>query len=1733
MKNMVGPIVKMLVMAFLFSAAVTSLAGDIISIDVLEDSPYSVRNGGKTYPNSGSPHSIGETISIRIRLVNNDLGMRGVAYPWKFIGDDTSPAAVKLGLSVGGVPRYATMVSCLPTRATGRGSEDCFTDLVFEYEVRPGDLAQPLKLLNREMNEAVEGDEYLIVLPSANSGFYNAVDSSDSSDVQRPAVFSFCGETVRTQAIGHYPPADASADERGTPTEDYTLAGAGVYIKTIDFDADYVDTAADPYVWRTIAQGSSKSKKNGNPSIVVDAAADFDGSGSATMYVWSENDDIITPVGAQPVDGSSRKALPITISTGDTQKSFILKATGTEGQGAWIYMSSAPTNMYGTAGELITKTVSRYVMVGEPEKPSVSVTFRSNSWAEATAGSGYMETDYPVEMAITLSETFEEDVTVTLTPVLDNDSTNIDVYANHVIATAPSAGLGNGWQLATNSVTFARNEDVEKFLYVYPLGATKGSARNGGTGIEFRITVEPAAASAHFVTKTPGVLYVNPAAPNVLDPVSGQAYEFTAGKARDIAIAVDDSCRNMRYLDGSDEAVYAGTNYYSVVWERNDDTSTSTMEWKGLVPDSDGNLTLDGVRYPNSGTYLKSQIMVTGPEGRKTVIPVSALVSLPRTVTATPDRADLTYSEGDTVRLTIGLSRRDGEDMYAFVQPLNEAATKCLSGAQLIGANGKATGAGVLVPGTGTVGFKTLDFTLLDGYCEPKFQVVLCSEETYDRSKIVDRYTPVPVTIVCGNAAPQGKAGRSLWVGGYSVTNNAALPAAIPADNAVTLRIYIDDVAADRRLGITGNETLVDWINGAEPDEFTNGLFLVKWAFYDPNGLQIDTRITVGSSRAGYATTNFTFTAIGNNEVAVQMLDKDMIQALLDSGIERSEIVSWEGGVPYGDPNGCWKSPLAAEDWGPEYRVTVPVVSGEVELTVSDSYKETDLETIQVGLNSFLGYPLVVKLTVAPPDRTNPGEFVLDSTYKTVPTGYPALGDNEYYVSLKYGGTASVGIASMDGTVASSMYGFTVKAEVVTPEWSDVYIPATRCVYVQNVAPTIGSVTPENPNAWMVAGGVASMPIIWQNLSDVEADLAAGITVRFEGCENTFTTNVTEATSGSFVPDFGSRSGSQSVTMTIEDKDGASQTWTYLYYVQMPPEYIVADGVLTGAVLNDATKVEIPQGVVRIGESVFADCSSLTSVVIPDSVTNIADNAFRNCILLTSVVMEGDCPEVGVDAFCGVDPSCVVRLPANNSTYTVTDGKWQGMNVYGLPILTIVDGVLSEVNLNGATNVVIPSCVTSIGDYAFGWCFRLESVTIPDSVKSIGDEAFDGCSGLTSITIPNSVTNIGYGTFERCSGLTNVTISSTVMSIADSTFSGCESLTSVTIPDGVTSIGDYAFEFCGGLANVTIPDSVTSIGECAFQGCEDLLDTMTIPGVGLVDGWVVGMVERPSGHLDLTGIRGIGPYAFMSCHRLESVTIGKGVTRIAEHAFVYCDNLTEVELPDSVTSIGAYAFECCGLTRVTIPDSVTNIGDYAFSCCRSLTNVIFNGNAPEVGDSAFDDNPDLTFYVRRGSTGWGVDIPGTWQGMRIEYLDVVAVNGAAVEFETAADGKTRTATVTAGTTAEDVKVFVGGVDVTAGFKVAVEGTTATVVLREPFEAADATSEPQQAWTDNGDGNVTLNVDVVPGLYYAADSAATIDALKRPGAAEPAKAGDAIVAPKQEGAQGFYKVWVSDAPIEAE
>ena len=108
---------------------------------------------------------------------------------------------------------------------------------------------------------------------------------------------------------------------------------------------------------------------------------------------------------------------------------------------------------------------------------------------------------------------------------------------------------------------------------------------------------------------------------------------------------------------------------------------------------------------------------------------------------------------------------------------------------------------------------------------------------------------------------------------------------------------------------------------------------------------------------------------------------------------------------------------------------------------------------------------------------------------------------------------------------------------------------------------------------------------------------------------------------------------------------------------------------------------------------------------------------------------------------------------------------------------------------------------------------------------------------------------------------------------------------------------------------------------------------------------------------------------------------------IGEQAFRGCSGLVSVTFGDSVTSIGYYAFyNCSGLASVTIPDSVTSIGFYAFYNCSGLTNVVFKGDSPTMGSSVFYGvDSGCCVYVRHGSAGWGVEIPGTWQGVAIDY----------------------------------------------------------------------------------------------------------------------------------------------------
>jgi hypothetical protein len=199
--------------------------------------------------------------------------------------------------------------------------------------------------------------------------------------------------------------------------------------------------------------------------------------------------------------------------------------------------------------------------------------------------------------------------------------------------------------------------------------------------------------------------------------------------------------------------------------------------------------------------------------------------------------------------------------------------------------------------------------------------------------------------------------------------------------------------------------------------------------------------------------------------------------------------------------------------------------------------------------------------------------------------------------------------------------------------------------------------------------------------------------------------------------------------------------------------------------------------------------------------------------------MLGVCPNgtVTVDWGDGTTPDTLT----GTSTSTV---KWTPNHAYAAPgeyvIKLTVDGKMgfygsssdnqysailryssgsdgrNHVYQNSVQKIEIGNGVTSIGNYAFHYCYSFTSVTIPDSVTSIGSYVFSYCYHLTSVTISNSVTSISIRAFENC-----------------------YSLASITIPNGVTSIGNYAFHYCRSIASIIIPNSVTSIGTYVFSGC--------------------------------------------------------------------------------------------------------------------------------------------------------------------------------------------------------------------------------------------------------------------------------------------------------------------------
>ncbi len=457
--------------------------------------------------------------------------------------------------------------------------------------------------------------------------------------------------------------------------------------------------------------------------------------------------------------------------------------------------------------------------------------------------------------------------------------------------------------------------------------------------------------------------------------------------------------------------------------------------------------------------------------------------------------------------------------------------------------------------------------------------------------------------------------------------------------------------------------------------------------------------------------------------------------------------------------------------------------------------------------------------------------------------------------------------------------------------------------------------------------------------------------------------------------------------------------------------------------LPNVTYAELSEtNVTKIHEGAFANCGALEYVLFPESLEEIGSRAFENCTGL----MSADLVNVKMGEFVYAGCTNIVEVIIHPEfeqdiqdnwfagceymEYIIVDGDNRRYSSYDDQMLLNKEGDTLLRLPSGATELVLPESVTTIGDYSCSNCFRLDYVELPATVTHIGAHAFDGCykvetyngfdsySGLTGIVFENPAITIGEYAFNNCKNLSGIlwegeALPDSVGGIGAYAFSGCEDLlfkTNTLSPAVIRTIEPYAFANFNGLRDIELPATLESIGDHAFENCEDLTSVVFPEGLKRIG----KNAFQSTGLKTLTltdGIEEIGDSAFMNCSQIMELKLPSNLKKINPYTFYKCfsggqlDEIPQenfnlsIEIPKDVESIGEYAFYGCavntnkyigpssqtysnihryylyGLQSVTIGENVKTIGAHAFDGCSHLVEVKMNNVLTSIGEEAFKD----------------------------------------------------------------------------------------------------------------------------------------------------------------------------------
>ncbi|MCM1296063.1 MAG: leucine-rich repeat protein [Muribaculaceae bacterium] len=282
-----------------------------------------------------------------------------------------------------------------------------------------------------------------------------------------------------------------------------------------------------------------------------------------------------------------------------------------------------------------------------------------------------------------------------------------------------------------------------------------------------------------------------------------------------------------------------------------------------------------------------------------------------------------------------------------------------------------------------------------------------------------------------------------------------------------------------------------------------------------------------------------------------------------------------------------------------------------------------------------------------------------------------------------------------------------------------------------------------------------------------------------------------------------------------------------------------------------------------IPEKAMYSKGTLSHIVFPKNLKIIGSSAFFKTGLTGSLII----------------PEGVVKI---GETYDENNVGWTNIS-------NLFEGTFVYCN-NLVGDLILPSTLEFIEDYAFSHTKFTGTLTIPESTKVIGNLAFEQNKFTGDLVIPESVETIGAGAFAGIPFTGNLVLPSKIKTINACTFENCGFSGTLTLHEGIEKIERNAFLSCGFKGELKLPSTLKRISKRAFAETK-------ISGVVFPENLIY-----------------IGDGAFMECKYLRgTVEIPKKVERINEYLFCGCSQLSEVILHEDIHFVGGAAFYGCNI----------------------------------------------------------------------------------------------------------------------------------------------------------------------------------------------------------------------------